>query len=392
LNSSDVLARWALLGLVVLLCAPWAMPSNKLYHQALILFMWLPALISLGFSQLRPKLPRLDIILLSAFASWTLLVIAINGGGEPVSQAKVVLYVGLSLVAMLLAARAAHSAVESVVMLAALVAGLGSLVSWIDFYVLTEHSYRHRVLAVGIWDTVIMAAHAVGALAVLGVGLVLKQPKTWRRSAIVVFVVGACALFLLSSQTRGVWLGVAGVMALALLSLPWRVRIAVTVAAAATLATIIWLDAYLLLQRGLSYRPELWRAGVALLMESPFWGLGFHDFKLAVPGLKTLYNHPHNLFIDTGIRLGLIGLLLFLCVWVRCAFLAWQARGEALGRALLMLWVFSSLSLMTDGIGLWLKPNADWMITWLPIGLGLVLAQRSRYAEAEEHIGVQHIA
>lgn len=387
MNSSDVLSRWALLGFVTLLCAPWLMPSNKLYHQALIALMWLPALISLGFSHLRPKLPRLDLVLLGAFASWTLLITALNGGGEPVSQAKVVFYVSLSLAAMLLSERAAPSSVERVLMLAALVAGVGSLASWIDFYVLTEHSYRHRVLAIGIWDTVIMAAHAVGALAVIGVGLALKQPLTWRRSAIEAFVIGACALFLLSSQTRGVWLGIAGVMALALLSLPWRVRIAVTVAAVTMVAIIIWHDAYLLLQRGFSYRPELWRAGTALLLENPFWGLGFQDFKLAVPGLKTLYNHPHNLFLDIGIRLGLVGLLLFLFIWIRCAFLAWRARGEALGRALLMLWVFSTLSLMTDGIGLWLKPNADWMITWLPIGLGLVLAQRSRYAE--ENAGIQ---
>lgn len=33
---------------------------------------------------------------------------------------------------------------------------------------------------------------------------------------------------------------------------------------------------------------------------------------------------------------------------------------------------------MTDGIGLWLKPNADWLITWLPIALSIVLAARGR--------------
>lgn len=48
--------------------------------------------------------------------------------------------------------------------------------------------------------------------------------------------------------------------------------------------------------------------------------------------------------------------------------------GVSLG--LLALWTFSSVSLMTDGIGLWLKPNADWLITWLPISLAMVLASR----------------
>ena len=43
---------------------------------------------------------------------------------------------------------------------------------------------------------------------------------------------------------------------------------------------------------------------------------------------------------------------------------------------LLALWVFSSIALLTDGIGLWLKPNADWLITWLPVALSMVLAAR----------------
>ena len=60
---------------------------------------------------------------------------------------------------------------------------------------------------------------------------------------------------------------------------------------------------------------------------------------------------------------------------------AWQARAHTLGRALLALWVFSTVSLMTDGIGLWLKPNADWLITWLPVALGMVLAQRHALAQ-----------
>ncbi|MNT86307.1 hypothetical protein D3C72_2265790 [compost metagenome] len=40
------------------------------------------------------------------------------------------------------------------------------------------------------------------------------------------------------------------------------------------------------------------------------------------------------------------------------------------------MWTFSSVALLTDGIGLWLKPNADWLIMWLPIALAMVLAAR----------------
>ncbi|MNG18996.1 hypothetical protein D3C84_1031110 [compost metagenome] len=69
-------------------------------------------------------------------------------------------------------------------------------------------------------------------------------------------------------------------------------------------------------------------------------------------------------------------MVLFGLLWLATLRRAWLNRGEALGRALLALWVFASVALLTDGIGLWLKPNADWLVTWLPIALGMVLAMR----------------
>lgn len=378
MSAPHFLARWAVLGVVAFLCAPWLLPSNKLYHQILIFLLWLPALISLVYGQLRPRLPRLDLLLYGGLAGWTLVVLVMVGGNDPVSEAKVILYVSLTLIGILLVDRVLPQVLERVLVLAVLVAGVGALSSWIEFYALADHSYGRRLIALGLWDTIIMAAHAVGALGVIGAGLSISPLQNRQSLLFIGIATAACLLFLLFSQTRGVWLGLLGVLALVLIGVPWRIRIVAILAFVAAIAAVIWYDAYLLLQRGLSYRPELWRAGANLVMGNPLLGLGFHDFHLAVPGLKRLFKHPHNLFLDTSIRLGLIGLLSFSALWVRCAFLAWQARGEALGRSVLMLWTFSTLSLMTDGIGLWLKPNADWMVTWLPISLGLVLAQRAR--------------
>ena len=77
-------------------------------------------------------------------------------------------------------------------------------------------------------------------------------------------------------------------------------------------------------------------------------------------------------------RLGLIGLALFMLLWGCAAWRGWRHRHEPLGKALLALLVFSSVSLLTDGIGLWLKPNADWFVTWLPLAISLVLAGREQ--------------
>lgn len=381
-NAPVIFMRWALLGFLALLVLPWLLPSNKLYHQLIIVLLWLPALVALGVSSLRPSLPREDSLAYLAFAGWTLLVLAVRGGEEPLSEVKVVFYVSLSLLGILLAARLGDLWFERALLLAAMAGGLGAGLSWLSFYWGVGMPLSERVIALGLWDTVIMGAHAVGALAVLGVALVLQKP--WRHIWWLPIVLAAAGylLFLVSSQTRGVWSALVAASAVILIALPWRVRLAVVMALAVSVSAVAIYDANLLLQRGTSYRLELWHAGLQLWSEKPLLGLGFHEFHLSVAGLEVLFKHPHNLFLDTAVRLGLIGVLLFLVVWFQTLWRAWQARDQALGYALLALWVFSTVSLMTDGIGLWLKPNADWLITWLPVALGMVLAQRRALARS----------
>ena len=110
-------------------------------------------------------------------------------------------------------------------------------------------------------------------------------------------------------------------------------------------------------------------------------GYGFTDFGIYVPELDRTFKHPHNLFLNIGAREGVVGLALYLALWGCVAWRAWNHRQQPLGQALLAIWVFSSVSLMTDGIGLWFKPNADWLVTWVPIALSMVLARRQKQPE-----------
>lgn len=384
MGGQALLARWAAIGVAVLLCAPWLVPSSKVYHQLLAVLLWLPALCSLGYAAFRSHLASPDLWLYVAFAAWTLLILIVRGSEEPVSDAKVVAYVTLSLLGFLLAARAGDASVERLLIFGVLLGGVGAGLSWLHFYVLEQNPFSSRLTALGIWDTVIMAAHAVGALAVVGLAMVVGRP--WRLAWLLpagVTAIGYLA-FLLSSQTRGVWLALLASLMVILVSVPRWIGLTVLFGLLLAVAAVAIYDVQMLMQRGLSYRPELWGGGLQLIAENTWFGIGFHEFKLTVPGLTNQFKHPHNLFIDTGVRLGVGGLLIFCVLWLLCLWRAWQARDSALGRALLALWLFATVSLMTDGIGLWRKPNADWLITWLPIALGLLLARRNAdYASSD---------
>lgn len=369
------LANWAAIGVFVLLCGAWVLPSNKLYHQLIILFLWLPALLALFHRNFRGLLVQSEVVLFGMFSLWTLFVLYTQGGGDPVSKAKLPFYVVLTLFGVVLAASDTRARFEAQLRIAVLVGGGFAILSIVDFYLIGQRT-GGRLIAIGLWDQAIMAAHAVGALAVMGAFLF---GPNWRKPWILALLLVAAfgyAAFLGLSQTRGVWVALGATLVVMVVALPTRKGFLAILLMVLFVAGVALLNAEILLQRGLSYRPELWGGGLRLMLDNWLWGFGFNQYEILVPAQGVLYKHPHNFFLDTGVRLGVPGLLMFCLLWAATAIRGWQNRSEPLGRALLALWTFSSVSLMTDGIGLWLKPNADWLITWLPISLAMVLVSR----------------
>lgn len=375
----DILARWAVVGFLVFLCAPWVMSSNKHYHQLLNVLFWLPALLALCLADFRRALKQPEMLLFFLLSIWTLVVLVVQADEDTASKAKLPFYVLLNLLGVVLAAQDSRWPLERVLQVCILLGGVFAFASTIYFYWAPSSG---RLIAIGLWDKAILAAHAVGALAVLGALLWQGVPKKPWIAALLTPVIIGYVVFLGMSQTRGVWLALLAVPIVILLARPTRLGILFLLAALAGVATIALIDPELFLQRGVSLRPALWQAGVELIRQNWLWGVGFEAYTIAVPNGPILYRHPHNLFLDTGVRLGVPGLLLFLGLWCATAVRGWRNRDSALGRGLLALWSFSSVALLTDGIGLWLKPNADWLVTWLPISLAVVLAMRQGRSEA----------
>lgn len=375
------LAGWASIGFFILLCGPWVLPDNKLYHQLIIFSLWLPALLGVFRQSIRRLIKLPEVFFFVVFSIWTLCVLGLEGADEP-GKGKIVLYVTLTLLGVLLAAQHAKWRLESLLFCSSVVGGIFAAVSVICFYSGPQAS-GGRMIALGLWDTVIMAAHAVGALAIIGVFMSQTRRFSWPALSLLMIPAAGYLMFLGLSQTRGVWIALVAMMIVMVIARPSRLGVGLIVFMAISVAGVAFLDPGLLLQRGVSYRPYLWSGGIQLIEQHWATGLGFHEYLITVP-VAGSFKHPHNLFLDTGVRLGLPGLLIFCCLWLTVGWRGWVSRAEPLGQALLALWVFSSVSLMTDGIGLWLKPNADWLITWLPVCLSIVLAYRSTSVEAPE--------
>lgn len=383
LFAKEVLEVWASIGFLVLLCGAWVLPDNKLYHQMLIFLLWLPALLALFHRDFRMMLKQPECVLFVFFVAWTLLVLMVEGGNNILGKSKVTLYVALTLLGVLLAAQNRKWRLESMLLYASIMGGFFAAASWVYFYEVSAQPFSGRLIAIGLWDTAIMAAHAVGALLILGVFTLQTKRFNPRVMMLVLIPALGYALFLGFSQTRGVWIGLLACLFVMGVARPSRLGAGLIILVVLGLASVAVFKPEILLQRGVSFRPELWSGGVQLMLDHWAMGLGFHQYLIPVPEIGQAFKHPHNLFLDIGVRLGAPGLLLFGWLWLAAGWRGWISRAQPLGQALLALWVFSGASLMTDGIGLWLKPNADWLITWLPIALSIVLATRGSNANKD---------
>ena len=72
------------------------------------------------------------------------------------------------------------------------------------------------------------------------------------------------------------------------------------------------------------FRIALWKSTVQMIRDHPLFGVGPDNFLYAYRGRYLLpeawqepsLSHPHNVILDFGARLGLIGLGVFLCIQI----------------------------------------------------------------------------
>lgn len=142
----------------------------------------------------------------------------------------------------------------------------------------------------------------------------------------------------------------------------------------------------------LAGRQEIWTRAVYGLQDFAFTGMGMGTFRRVVHLLYPLFlippdvdiAHAHNHLLQTGLDLGLPGLVAYLALWVGAGALLWRswrrvagaglrALAVGLGGSLLAYFVFG----MTDAIALGARPGfLFWYLLGLVVALHRVTEQR----------------
>ena len=364
---------WMATGLLWFLLAIAFAPTNKIYQQGLVAFLWLPTLVLAWSARVRLRElwqgQRLVCLAVIGLGCWAMITLLWTQDPDPSRGAKRSLYIIVFLLFFPIFANARPERVIRIMQWGGLGLALTALLAAIKFYGVEGNHWTARLVGLGQLAHPILGGYVLGLAAVW---MVHWTPQGRAKQALWLLAVALLSGFVLLSQSRGAALA----LLLTFLSMPiWcRDRHSRLISAGALLLVMLafWVLEPLVLARGTSYRPEILMASLDMIALHPWTGLGMGSgYSVFTQGMQ--FDHAHNLFSHIAIELGLPGLLLWCVLWFAVLREAWRARDTLYGRGVIGIWMFSFLAMQFDAASISGTPRAEWFISWLPVGLASVL-------------------
>ena len=219
----------------------------------------------------------------------------------------------------------------------------------------------------------------------------------WTRPCLIM-TLGIIGFTFMLTQSRGGWVG--GIVAIAFLSavINKKIRWAVVASIMIFIGVASWIGwtnmGNLLVSdstesvvgnlSSLGFRQEVWKVASWGIADFPFTGMGLGTFRKVAPVLYPLnvspdYDiaHAHNQFLQTALDLGIFGLVAYIIIWIRSAYMlawSWQKSHDPFLKSIILGTASSLLGYlvfaMTDTIALGAKSGVFlWWLFALSVGV-----------------------
>jgi putative inorganic carbon (HCO3(-)) transporter len=212
--------------------------------------------------------------------------------------------------------------------------------------------------------------HGIFAVLLLSV-LVERKLKAWAWLPVLVGLAGLLTYVLLTFS-RGAWFAtLAASLTLLVLSPYRRARVLLVIGALALLLMLVvfWARVEHEWFLGTSQRGLIWLNWLEHLPE--FWALGNGagtNLVYRYPWGDVVY-HAHSLYLQLWFEYGVIGFALFVLLLCTALLKAWRLRVDPAARVALATLVFALMAMVSDIPAVFTRPNAYWVVLWLPVGL-----------------------
>ncbi|MFJ4196836.1 O-antigen ligase family protein [Pseudomonas sp. NPDC089534] len=377
----DFICLWILpLGYLLLLCALFFLPGRSLHHKLFYGLFSIPTLIALCLRprEIKELLREPLIVALLLFVGWALLSLCWGAGDEPVGgMFKPPLHTVLLFAGCYLLVRYRSELLQPLLFAAALIA----LVATAVFLFMFARTYAPgmRLVGGGAFDNPLLSSHLFGFFSAywLSMSMIAKR-RQFLWLSVPAMAVMFMAVIATGSRTPLVALTLT---ALWLCFICWNRRSVLLLGALAVSGIAVsLLFGQMLLERGDSYRLEIWQMVLHKIADHPWIGHGYNASLAIDPGVGYEFAEPHSFTLGVLYYVGILGLLpwLFFQAWGLLS--SWRHRVQPLLILASALLVFGIGAGLTEGGGIISRPKEHWFLLWIPLALiaALTINQRAR--------------
>lgn len=373
---------WLVAGYLVLLTGLFWSADGSQYTKLFYGLLAAPALIALVLSRkVFMYLLREPITLAYlTFVAWLLFSLSWTQADSSLSGlAKRPLYVFMMFAACTLIACNDQRLLLSALRVGALLAVLAAVVNL--FLFASIYPLEGRLIGTGALSNPLLTSHVLGFFCTYWVAAWLTQNE--RRDWLPILCAIPLLIALLATGSRTPLLALTLTSLWMLIMTPRRGAYLIAGLIALAMAAFVAMPE-IFLERGLSFRPQLWADAVAQASAKLWFGYGYESkFTFFIPEIGYPLSDPHNVELAVLLELGLIGLVLWTVMYGATLLRCVQQRQHTAFKLASALAIYGIAAGLTEGSSFLSRPNESWFLIWIPLSLVAALSIQQRQLDKQ---------
>lgn len=345
---------------------------SKIYYLVIVGFVfvgWFHARNLLGLIKI--PLALFIISFIAYFAISSMWAVSDEGAGVLIKRQMQIL---LFVCAVFLAGRASFLSLYRAVACGMVVAVVMAIYEVTQFYM---GGGQGRLASQGALTNPLLISHVYGFFSALWLAcLFLAGHRRQRLLGLVSLALLLLLLVLTGSRTPLVAF-FSCFLWLVLLIKPRALGFALVVSALAV-ALIMVVMPWVITDRGVSYRPEIWASAIEQSKAEIWFGHGLGAvLNIKLDEINYAFSDPHNMTLSVLYRGGIFGVLLWMAMYGCAALMAWRRRSDGFVLIASAAVVYGFMAGMTEGGALFPRPKEHWFLLWIPLALLLAALDRA---------------